>query len=244
MRRGKGLHPPLWLLVSLSIIYSADLFSLTPGTPPNKDHARIKPNGTFIWVDSRRASYVAAPISSMSDLHGNEPKIISFGNVLRWHDGTVCSRWELRPNHIYCAFLEDPLLTDTQLLPRQEGHPNHLLNQGYEVLCEGIPIGSLTDIDGRTLIVPMSNSTVNSLFEKPIDPEVRQEMARVLKQRNFITLGPEKITQDDFRKAISFYVSQIGGFNIRFYRSPITWRVMDGLVESPELRKRIGLDVP
>ncbi len=243
MRQGKWRNIPLWFLVSLTLIYSANLFSLPPDTLPKTNHANIKPHGTFTLVDSRRASYIAAPIISMLDLHNKEPKTINFGKVLKWHDGTVCSKWELKPNHIYCAFLEDPLLTDTQIKSNRNGSPVYLINQGYEVLCEGIGIGSLTDIDGRVLIVPMNNSAVNGIFEKSITQDTMHEMLRVLGKINYISKTPDRITQDEFRETVSSYVSDMRGFNIKFYRSPITMGVLDELIENIKVRKKLGLQV-
>ncbi len=224
--------------------HSGALLALTPKSTPDRKFAATKPSGSFTWVDGRRASYVAAPVTPFTDSAHLETKTITFGKRLKWHDGTICTNWGLKPNHIYCAFLEDPLLSDTQLRSQGINSVAPLLNQGYEVICEGVSIGSLTDVDGRTLIVPMYNSTVNGLFEKPIGRSLMLEMARVLKLRNFTTATPEQITLQRFRDAISAYVTHSGGFNLKFYRSPITWSVMDGLIERPDLRKQIGLDRP
>ncbi|MCP3669720.1 MAG: hypothetical protein GY814_04685 [Gammaproteobacteria bacterium] len=241
MRSG-STHLTRLILAVYLFTNSGMLFALPPNTGTDQDYAEIKPSGIFTWVDARRASYVAAPITPISDSSHLEEKSIIFGKRLTWHDGTICSSWELRPNQIYCAFLEDPLLGDTQLHNQSSNSHAPLLNQGYEVICEGVSIGSLTDIDGRTLIVPMYNSTINSLFEKPVTKSIILEMARVLQQRNFTPLPPETITQQQFREAISAYVSHSSGFNLKFYRSPITWNVMDSLIERPELRKQIWLD--
>ncbi len=242
--RSDSTHLTLLILLIYLFTNSGMLLALTPNTGPDKNYAEMKPSGSFTWVDGRRASYVAAPVTPISDSSHLEAKSIIFGKRLKWHDGTICGNWELRPNQIYSAFLEDPLLGDTQLHNLRTNSPNPMLNQGYEVICEGVSIGSLTDIDGRTLIVPMYNSTINSLFEKPVTRSVMLEMARVLRQRNFTQLPPETITQQQFREAISAYVSHSGGFNLKFYRSPITWSVLDGLIESSDLRKKIGLDRP
>ncbi len=242
--RSDSTHLTLLILALYLFTNCGVLFALTPNTGPDQDYAGMKPSGSFTWVDGRRASYLAAPVTPISDSSHLETKSIIFGKRLKWHDGTICGNWELKPNQIYCAFLEDPLLGDTQLYNQSTNSHAPLLNQGYEVICEGVSIGSLTDIDGRTLIVPMYNSTINSLFEKPVTRSVMLEMARVLRQRNFTQLPPETITQQQFREAISAYVSHSGGFNLKFYRSPITWSVIDGLIERPELRKRIGLDRP
>lgn len=241
---GSGYWTVLWSLTAYLLTCSTALFALTPDTKTDNRHAGIKPSETFTWVDSRRTSYIAAPVISTTDLQHMTAKTITFGKVLKWHDGTICNKWELKPNHIYCAFLKDPMLSDTQLRSRRKPHPAPLLNQGYEVLCEGVSIGSLTDVDGRTLIVPMYNSSINSLFEKPVDKSVMLEMARGLRQGGFTSVAPEVIKQDEFREAISAYVSQMGGFNLKFHRSPITRSVMDELIHKPELRKQLGLDMP
>jgi len=236
---GNNLRCLQWVQFLFLMALSTALFALNPDASADKSHAKVKPSGTFTWVDGRRASYIAAPVITLSDSAQMESRTISFGKVLKWHDGTICNNWELIPNHLYCAFLEDPLLSDTQLESSQD---NHLLNQGYEVICEGVNIGSLTDIDGRTLVVPMLNSALNGLFEKPIDRTVMLEMARVLKQRNFTSTTPHLLSQKNFRDAISSYASHIGEFNLKFYRSPLTWKLMNELIVNPGLRKRLGLD--
>jgi hypothetical protein len=234
----------LKLLLSLALLllsYPPVLPALTPDAGPGKTYVRIKPSGTFTWVDGRRASFIAAPVIALSDSQRMESRTISFGKSLKWHDGTICEHWKLKPNHLYCAFLEDPLLSDTQLNSREQGTSHQLLNQGYEVICEGVSIGSLTDIDGRTLIVPMLNSALNGLFERPIDRSVMLEMARVLKQHNFTSTTPHLLSQKNFRDAISSYASHMGGFNLKFDRSPITRNLLNDLVINPNLRKRMGL---
>ncbi len=232
----------LWLRFVLLLAFSTTLFALSPDTPPVNNHAKIKPSGTFTWVDGRRASYIAAPVITLSNSEQMESRTISFGKILKWHDGTICNNWDLIPNHLYCAFLEDPLLGDTQLQSRKSSPGPQLLNQGYEVICEGISIGSLTDIDGRTLIVPMLNSTLNGLFEKPIDRTLMLEMARILKKRNFTSITPHLITQERFREAISAFATHLGGFNLKFYRTPITQSIIGELIQAPELREQVGLD--
>ncbi len=243
-RSGNRLSRLQWVQFLFLLLFHTSLFALTPDAPTEKNHAKVKPSGTFTWADGRRASFIAAPVITSSDLQRMESRTISFGKVLKWHDGTICNHWQLIPNHLYRAFLEDPLLSDTQLQSREKGWSNRLLNQGYEVICEGVSIGSLTDIDGRTLVVPMFNSALNGLFEKPLDRRVMLEMARTLKQHQFTSTTPHLLSHEHFRDAISSYATHMGGFNLKFYRSPVTWSILNELIHSPGMRRQLGLDTP
>lgn len=125
--------------------------------------------GDYIVIDARRASDVASPL----DLKENVPlgKRIRFGNGNIEIDGADCEDWRILPSSKAVVDVnQDPNLIDLVLSPTDSpiSRGDQQVHSGFDITCEDEWVFSLHKVDDRVLVMPVNNSSLNLILERPL----------------------------------------------------------------------------
>lgn len=143
------------------------------------------PAGTFVVVDARRASDVAAPLTPGDMPIGEQVKISSNGLDMA---GISCDDWHINAQESKPPqLLNDPNLIDVTLGPADSliSSGDQRLNQYFKISCEGEIFASILQIDERVLIMPWANSAINLVLERPLTRDQTLQYQRQLKSMKF-----------------------------------------------------------
>lgn len=194
------------------------------------------PTGTFLVIDARRASTVAAPAMPppMTKQMPIGEYVTLSADTLEMR-GIRCEDWQItRHRDTPAELLADPNLIDVTLGPSDSPKTSgdSRLNHYFKVSCEGELFASLLQIDEHVLIMPWANSAVNLVLERPLKHNQALQYQRQLKSMKFYD-GPVTGRLDDATLAASRrwyeYRAQLPGDQPIPARPAITQNLLDAL---------------
>ncbi len=144
--------------------------------------------GTYIIIDSRRASDVAAPLTEISEADNPIGKSVRFTRHGIEMEGISCTSWKIRLSDNAVLFVKtDPNLIDLNLRPADSLNSvgDRRAHAGYEITCEGEHFATIHKVDDRVLIMPWANSAINLILEKPLSSLQIKAYQAQLKSMNF-----------------------------------------------------------
>lgn len=188
--------------------------------------------GEYKVVALRKASSVESTPDADADIVDWIGRTVSFGETLRWVDGSSCDIWSAREAQQFPLDLEDPNLSDLAIEPLSPpAYGVFTFAAAFDLYCDGDEsrsIGSFIRIDDRVLVTQSASGSTNVILEKPLLPSQVSQLQTQLKDMKFyhgkITGELDEIT---LRGAGSY--AEYRGSEFRFFRTAITENLLDGL---------------
>ena len=189
-----------------------------------------RPQGDFVAIAIRSASTVASPLS---DVPAGEVaylgRRLSFGDGLRWFDGSQCEDLRLVAMEDPALDLTDPLLSDLRIAANDGvSVGDRRLDQSLAVWCGDERRMDLVMIDRRVLVATAANSSMHLILEKPL---TRVQVARLQTQLKDMKFYDGEITGEmdaEMRRRLGPYTEYRGAL-YRFANPVITENLLDGL---------------
>lgn len=121
------------------------------------------PSGTYVVVDHRIASGVAATTASLDPVARERElgQTVDYGSTLLWYDGRFCDDWQAAAGPGPDIVGEDPHLADIQLAGAQS--PG---NVPLSLTCDGAPFATVVAVDARVQIAFIPNGTMYVVLER------------------------------------------------------------------------------
>ena len=166
-----------------------------------------RPSGTYIVVDHRIASGVAATTASL-DPAARERELgqaVDYGDTLVWYDGRFCDDWQAVAGPDPDPVAADPHLADLELAGA--GEPG---NRPLSLSCAGAPFAAAVAVDDRVQIAFVPNGTMYVVLERaPTADEARQVQQALHDLGHYA--GPVDGRFDDrTRAALAAFIATLG----------------------------------
>lgn len=158
-------------------------------------------SGTYVVVDMRRASDVAAPAAPFPDDAMGKSITISKDGIAA--DGLACDAWQREPLENPAMLTDDPLLGDAFPFDPDTGDRPQAV--AFRLLCEGEYFATLAQTDPRILVMTLANETVNMVMEVPLSPERYLRLEEKLADMKFLSAAPDGEPDDTADEAIRQY---------------------------------------
>lgn len=179
------------LLISLSACTdkTANTAKEPPLAPASADLEKLAGfAGTYVVVDVRRASDVAAP--AMPGIASDSPigQTLTFTQKDILMAGISCEDWRITPdpdarlNVTTDRNLKDLTLGPVDVSTSRGDQQDH---SGFQIMCEGERFAALHKVDDRVLVMPRNNSQVNLILERPLTPLQIKSYQAQLKSMKF-----------------------------------------------------------
>ena len=147
--------------------------------------------------------------------------------------GFTCQTGSIQEIANSFVFLDDPNLADLNVRPLSDPgfRGEQRLHQAYEVVCDGVVLTQLHQVDDQILVMPWANSSQYLIMEKPLSEEQIRTFQSQLRDMKFLSQEPNGLLDEETLLSIGHYTS----YRLedkeapRFLRTAISENLLDGL---------------
>jgi hypothetical protein len=190
--------PSVWTSVAL-----AALVATSPVLAEDWD----RPSGTYIVVDHRIASGVAATAASLDPAARARElgQAVDYGDSLVWYDGRLCDDWQAAVGPDPDPVAADPHLADLELA--SASGPG---NRPLSLTCAGAPFAAAVAVDDRVQIAFVPNGTMFVVLERVPTADEARQVQQALRDLGHYAGPVDGRFDDGTRAALAAFVATLG----------------------------------